>query len=311
MKNLHPRFSLTMIFGALLAVGCASKQQAFDTPQQAADALIVAVRTGDPDDLDRILGKDSYDLLASGDDVADRLAADKFVQAYERKHELTGTQGEMTLLVGENDWPLPFPIVRSEKDGKWTFDALSGSEEIVNRRVGRNELNVIEVCKAIVDAQREFAIRDLDGDGIAEYAAKVLSDPGQHNGLYWPVKEGETPSPLGELVAAAMEEGYRKSGQSPEHPQPYHGYYYRMLFAQGPHAQGGEQSYLINGKLIGGFAVVAYPAEYGSSGVMSFIVNHTGVVHQKDLGTESASIAKAMNAYDPGEGWQPAVSTAE
>jgi hypothetical protein len=191
------------------------------------------------------------------------------------------------------------PLVK-DGDG-WFFDAEAGTEEILNRRIGRNELAAIQVCKAIGDAQREYALRDPDGDGVREYAKQFPSDPGQRNGLYWPVTEGEQPSPLGSFAAQASAEGYvrREVG-----PTPYHGYFYRILQAQGPHASGGAVDYVVNGKMVLGFAVIAHPAEYDNSGIMTFIMGSDGVVYQRDLGEDTAEKAAAIMTFDPGSGWQ-------
>lgn len=291
----------------LVSTGCTtSRPQAFDSPAQATDALIQALRDRSAERVKQILGPQTEDVLWSGDAVADRNAADAFLRKYDQKHQLVNdTDEQVTLVVGDNDWPLPIPLVRDEKQ-QWFFDLESGKEELINRRIGRNELDVIEVCKAIVDAQREYATRDPDGDGVPEYAQRFISDEGKRDGLYWPTAEGEPLSPLGPLVAEAAAEGYgaRASAAPAGQPRPYHGYCYRLLKAQGPSAAGGAREYLVNGKMIGGFALIAWPAEYGNSGIMSFMVSHEGVLYEKDLGEESAKVAQAMGAFDPGSGWQ-------
>ena len=261
------------------------------------------MRAHDQAAVHRVLGPDADEVLSSGDDIIDQSRREKFVRAYDEKHDLTSDdRGDVTLLVGKDDWPLPIPIV-PVKPGQWRFDIEAGKDEILSRRIGQNELDVIEVCQAFVDAQQEYATSDPNGDGVPEYAQKILSDPGKKNGLYWPTAEGERPSPLGPLVAEAVEEGYSSSASKGE-PRPYHGYCYRLLKAQGPHAAGGALDYVIRGRMLGGFALMAYPAEYGKSGIMTFIVNHQGVVYQKDLGPDSAKIAKAMQTFDPGAGWE-------
>ena len=209
----------------------------------------------------------------------------------------------MILIIGRNDWPFPIPIIKQGQ--QWIFDTASGKEEILDRRIGRNELYTIQVMLAVVDAQREYAMKDRDGDGLLEYAQKFMSDPDKKNGLYWPAKEGEDPSPLGLLAAKAKREGYSKA-QDPEEPQPYHGYFYRILTSQGPNAAGGAFDYIVKGKMIGGFAVVAYPADYGNSGVMTFIVNHDDVVYQKDLGEDTEKEAQAIKLFDPDKTWTKA-----
>jgi hypothetical protein len=212
-------------------------------------------------------------------------------------------ENKAVLQVGKDDWPLPVPLVK--RGDQWFFDARSGREEILNRRMGRNELSAIQVMLAMVDAEREYALKDRDGDGLLEYASKFASDTGKRNGLHWETKEGEAPSPLGDLAAKAAAEGYG-SRNSKSTPQPYHGYYYRILKAQGESAPGGAFDYVVNGKMMGGFAIVAWPAKYGNSGVMTFVVNHEGVVYQKDLGPETSKIAKLMKLYNPDETWKKA-----
>jgi hypothetical protein len=258
------------------------------------------VRDDNKEELLKILGPEGKDLVWSGDEVSDRQRRDKFEKAYDEQHRLDAEGDKEVLVVGKNNWPFPIPIIK--KDGKWIFDTAGGKEEILNRRIGRNELDTIQTMLAIVDAEREYATKDHDGDGILKYAQKFKSDPGKKNGLYWETKEGQEPSPLGPLVAEARQEGYFEK-KSSEKPSPYHGYFYRILTAQGPHAAGGAYEYIVDGKMIGGFAVVAYPAEYGNSGVMTFIVNHDGVVYQKDLGDDTEQKAKAMERFDPDETW--------
>ena len=221
--------------------------------------------------------------------------------AYDEKNRLA-TEGENTILiVGKQDWPFPIPLVK--KGQSWVFDTEKGRQEILNRRIGGNELFTIQACLAVVDAQREYAmkIHDNDKSGLLEYAQKFVSDPGKKNGLYWEVKAGEPESPLGPIMTQIKSEGYEKKPSGA--PVPYHGYYYRILTAQGKDAPGGAYSYLVKGKMIGGFAVVAYPAEYGNSGVMTFIVNHDGKVFQKNLGKNTATVAKSMKEYNPDKTW--------
>ena len=206
------------------------------------------------------------------------------------------------LVIGENDWPFPIPLIA--KGDRWIFDTPSGKQEILDRRIGRNELHTIQVMLAIVDAQREYAMEDRDGDGLLEYAQKFYSDPGKKDGLFWNDSAGGVPSPLGELVANARSAGYdQQEGSSV--PEPYNGYYFRMLTAQGQTAPGGAYDYIVKGRMIGGFAVVAYPAEYRNSGVMTFIVNHDGIVYQKDLGENTQQLAEEMKLYNPDETWTP------
>jgi hypothetical protein len=212
----------------------------------------------------------------------------------------------VTLLAGDDEWPLPIPIVQDGSGKRWVFDTASGKDEVITRRIGRNELTVIEVCKAIGDAQREYAQREVRGDGLPEYARKFISDPGTKNGLYWPTAEGEKPSPLGEAVAEAQVAGYSTSASPTGEPRPYHGYLYRILTAQGKDAPGGAEDYVINGRLIGGFAVIAWPVDYGSSGIMTFITNYAGEVYQKDLGEETDKLAQGLTEFNPDPTWKKA-----
>ena len=290
---------------ALFAAACASKPQArFETADEAARQLVEALRADNLAQVEEILGPESKPLLHSGDEVADRNGRQKFVQLYGEKHRMEKTnEGVMTLCIGEIDWPVPIPIILS--GDTWTFDTAAGKDEVISRRIGRNELNSIQVCLAYCDAQKEYGAIDQDGDGLHEYAQKFKSSPGNHDGLYWPAKEGEPSSPLGVLAADAVKEGYGGQAQG-EGPHAYHGYFYRILKAQGPHASGGALSYMVHDdQMIGGFALVAYPAEYGNSGVMSFIVNHDGTVFQKDLGDDTDKAAEAMTAFDPDPSWKP------
>jgi hypothetical protein len=289
--------------GGLLTLGCGASNrvepQAFASPDDAVRALTNALRADDMNQLQTIVGSEGEQIVSSGDDAADRQRRQKFLTLYDEKHSFSNEGPDtMTLVIGNSDWPFPVPIVRESKG--WVFDSEAGREEILNRRIGDNELSAIQVCRAIADAQHEYAMRDPDGDGVHEYAQQFASDPGKRNGLYWPTVQGENASPLGALVAQATAEGYTRK----EHgPTPYHGYYYRILHAQGPHAPNGNLNYVVNGKMILGFAVVAYPAEYDNSGIMTFIMGPDGVVYQKDLGEKTAELARDMKAFDPGEGW--------
>lgn len=296
-------FSLVVFALLVFVQGCASRPaREFASPDQAVDSLVQAMRDHDRNELAGILGGDSKGLLESGDPVADRNGADHFVAMYDARHSITQeAEGSSTLVVGENDWPMPIPIIKNKARNAWSFDTAAGKDEIINRRVGRNELATVQVCLAIADAQEEYALEDRDGNGVRDYARKFLSDPGKKNGLYWPTNEGEPPSPLGPLVAGAKAEGY---GTDSDRPRAYHGYRYRVLTCQGPNADGGELDYVANGKMIGGFAAVAYPIEYGKSGIMTFIVNHKGVVFERDLGSNTRREAETMRAFNPGPGWR-------
>jgi hypothetical protein len=286
-----------------VAQGCATNPpERFASPEQAVGSLVRAIRANDQADVLAVLGSDAKDIVDSGDAVADQQARERFLEAYDTKHKLvTEPNGEVTLVIGPKDWPLPIPIVKDEAKNEWYFDTETGRDEIINRRIGRNELSTIQTCLAIVDAQREYALADPDGDGVREYAGKFFSDPGKKNGLYWQTQEGEPLSPMGELVAGASGEGYTRS--STGQPHPYHGYYYRILTTQGPAASGGTSEYVVGGKMIGGFALIASPADYGNSGIKTFMTNLDGVVYEKDLGDDTEKLAKAINSFDPGEGW--------
>ncbi|HXJ33460.1 MAG TPA: DUF2950 domain-containing protein [Candidatus Eisenbacteria bacterium] len=282
---------------AVLAGAADTTQKTFATPADALRALTDATRRNDQAALLAVLGPGSEDIISSGDPVEDRAAAERFSTAARARTRLeTLPSGAVIAHVGKDDWPLPIPIV---KDGdKWRFDAAAGREELLNRRIGRNELSAINVCRVYVDAQHQHAARER------VYAQKIGSDPGKHDGLYWEDPTGKNPSPLGPLIADATAEGYAKPGASAE-PQPYHGYFYRILTEQGPNAPGGARKYIQDGEMSRGFALIAYPANYGTSGVMTFIVGPQGIVYQKNLGDKTADLAKAVTAWDPDESWTP------
>jgi len=285
--------------GGAAGAGAAAGTGVFGSADEAATALTSALRASDRPRLLAIMGSDAEQILSSGDEVQDRNRREKFLALYDEKHALVNAgENEVTLVVGKADWPFPVPIVR--QDGSWRFDTDAGFDEIINRRVGENELSAVQVCRAIADAQREYAWKHPDADGVNQYARQFYSDPGKHNGLYWPSAPGEEPSPLGELAAAAAAEGYTRRTEG---PTPYHGYCYRLLEAQGPHAPDGAVSYVVDGKLTLGFAVVAYPAEYGDSGVMTFIMGPEGTVFQKNLGDDTAKLVGEITTFDPGDGW--------
>jgi hypothetical protein len=271
----------------------------FASPEDATQALVTALRTGEAKALVEIFGSEGRALVVSGDPVADRQSRERFLEAYNAGHSLVADGSGMVLHVGNEDWPFPIPLVK--QDDRWRFDVRRGRDEVLARRIGRNELSTIQACLAYVDAQREYYTEDRDGDGILEYARQFASTPGRRDGLYWPTRPGEPPSPLGELVVRARAEGYRRGEGGA--PTPFHGYLYRGLTAQGPHAPDGGYEYLARGHMIAGFALVAFPARYGVSGVMTFIVNHDGVVYQKDLGPNTRAAALAMRAYNPDPTW--------
>ncbi|HZZ94612.1 MAG TPA: DUF2950 domain-containing protein [Usitatibacter sp.] len=278
------------------------KQRTFATPAEAAKALAEAARAKKVQDLLAIVGPGSASWLFSGDMVADANDWAKFVAAYDEKNGLDSPDANRAVLqVGNDAWPFPAPIVKH--GATWSFDANAGREEILNRRVGRNELDAMQTMLAIVDAQREYAQGDADGNGYADYALRFRSTPGKKDGLFWPSADGEPQSPLGPLVAVAAKEGYGKQAKGAKR-EAYHGYYYRILTAQGKNAPGGAYDYMVKGKLLGGFAVVAWPANYGSSGVMSFLVNHDGVVYEKDLGAQTNALASSMSVYNPDATWR-------
>jgi hypothetical protein len=285
------------------ALSAELKQESFSSPEEAVKIMIDALKANDTKTLLTIFGPAGKEIISSGDEVSDKRERERFVQDYEQKNRLAEEgNGKAVLYVGNHDWPFPIPITK--EGDRWRFNTQEGKEELLDRRIGKDELETIQVCLAMVDAQREYALRDPEHTGLAVYAQKFLSTPGKKDGLYWQAKEGETQSPLGPLAAKAVAEGYGK--RSPDRPVPYHGYFYRMLKSQGKNAAGGAYNYVVNGKMIGGFAIVAYPAEYGSSGVMTFVVNQDGVVYQKNLGKETAKLAQAMTKFDPDKTWTKA-----
>ena len=313
MKTMTQRFSgaglaFVLSCALVLVTACAKVEQhaSFKTPQEAVDAFVTAVQKGDEAELKKLLGPDVDELLDSGDAVQDKANRQRFLGLYQAKHSLVEEgSGKMVLVVGSDDWPFPIPVV--EQDGKWRLDGAAGADELIYRRVGRNELGAIDVCRGFVAAQQEYASEGRDGDPAGIYALKLISDEGMHNGLYWPTAEGEPPSPAGPFVASAAEEGYRRG----EGRTPYHGYYYRLLYAQGANANGGAKEYFSDGVMTQGFALIAWPADYGSSGVQTFIVNQDGVVFQKDLGEDTATAVEAIQSFDPDSSWTAVVPPAE
>jgi len=297
-------------FGTLLPCAAAAadpgrslSSTGFETPQAAAVALVAAVRSGDTKRIEKVLGPLSTKLVRSGDPVDDARARERFLAAYDRQSKIEQDgNAKATLLIGEKDWPFPMPLIKEAE--RWRFDVEAGSNEVINRRIGRNELGTIQVCLAYVDAQREYAATQGNVDGLHRYAAKFVSAPGKKDGLYWPTEDGQPASPLGPLAAKAKEEGYGKSKNAQQ--EPYHGYLYRILTAQGPDAPGGAYDYVVKGKMIGGFALVAYPARWGASGVMTFIVSHDGAVYQKNLGARTMAIASKMTQFNPDASWSKA-----
>jgi hypothetical protein len=287
----------------LLASGFAGRsmaqqqgQKTFSSAEQASSALIAALQNNDEKAMLDILGPDGKQIVSSGDDTEDANTRANLVQKYQEMHRLVREpDGTTTLYIGPENWPTPIPLMN--KGNSWYFDTDAGKKEILYRRVGQNEMSAMRVCKELVAAEKEYYSAQHN-----EYAQKIFSDEGQHNGLYWKVSAGEPKSPIGPLVASAVAEGYAPSRNGT--PTPYRGYYYHILTRQGANAAGGAKSYIVNGKMTGGFAFVAYPAEYRSSGVMTFIVGEDGVVYQKDLGRKTDVLAKAMTEYNPNSSWQ-------
>jgi hypothetical protein len=272
----------------------------FTSPEDASNALLIAAKSGDQSALMEIFGPDSKEVLFSGDTVQDKQTVNLFVAGYEVMHRWRKMpDGGQILLVGADNFPFPIPL-KKRGDGNWFFDTAAGKDEVLNRRIGRNELAIIEICGAAADAQAEYFGRLHNGENRKQYAAKFISDPGKQNGLYWKSEDGQPASPLGPLVALAAFEGY---GTKPEGHTAFHGYYFRMLKGQTDRAPGGAKDYMVNGKMTGGFALVAYPAKYGNSGVMSFIINQDGVLLEKDLGKATTETATAMMEFDPDPNW--------
>jgi hypothetical protein len=283
-----------------LAVGNLSAEAAsFTSPEQAVDALAAAWHRGNATGLIKVLGPASEKLVHSGDPVEEKRAWEHLASSYDKEHRIETMGDKATLVIGDDQWPYPIPLIR--QGGGWRFDVKAGAEEILNRRIGRNELNVIKVCHAYVEAQHDYAARDHSGNGLHEYAQKMASSTGKHDGLYWPAS-GEEISPLGPLVASAEAQGY--SAASAEGKLPFHGYFYRILTQQGRTISGPARDYVIDGHMTGGFALIAYPARYADSGVMSFLVNQDGVIFEKNLGPDSAAEAQRMTAYSPDASWK-------
>ena len=280
----------------------AASPRLFSTPEDALKALHGAAQAKDRAALDQIFGSSYKDLL-SGDEVQDAAEFAEFVEHLAEKTNLVKeSDSRVTLYIGNENWPFPIPILK--KDGQWFFDTEAGREEILNRRVGEDELIAMLVCRSYVKAQREYALKDREGDGVVKYAQKLRSDPGKKNGLFWRSRPGEEVSPLGELVAQARMEGYRKTkAVFREEPTPFHGYYFKVLTRQGKNAPGGGYNYVINGNMVAGFALIASPSNWGKSGVMTFIVSHQGKVYQKNLGANTLKIAQAMEEFNPDKTW--------
>jgi hypothetical protein len=290
-KHLFATLAAALLSIALTTV--ATAQQTFKSADEAVDALANAARAGDGKTISTILGPAAADIVSSGDRVEDENSRKIFVAAFDAQHHIDGK----TLLIGPDDYPFPIPLV--ENNGNWSFDGAAGREEVLARRIGRNELSTIQVCLAYFDAQNDYADLASSTTGSAAYAQRIVSRPGKKDGLYWPTSGNETPSPIGEAVAVASARGYRVGSG-----EPYHGYFYKVLKRQGPAAPGGELDYVVNGKMIGGFALVAWPAQYGNSGITTFIINNDGTIFEKDLGPGTAKTVAGLTWFNPGEGWQ-------
>jgi len=300
LKIVRAPLAVGLVAFVLLGAGCAGKKEepaGYATPEAAVAALVAALEKNDTAAIAKLLGPGTEELLSSGDPVADKADLAEFLAKYKTKNSLAADGDKMMLTVGDNEWPMPIPLV--QRDGKWAWDGAAGADEIIYRRVGENELGAIDVMYGYVNAQNAYAVEGRDGDPAGIYALKLISDAGMHNGLFWPTAAGETPSPAGPFVAGAAEEGYAAGSGG----TPYHGYYYRMLYAQGANANGGAREYFKNGVLTDGFAGIAWPADYGASGVMTFIVNHDGVVFQKDLGEDTAKAVETIQKFDPDSSW--------
>jgi hypothetical protein len=302
------RFARLALAAALLLLVPSSfaqqgNEKTFASPGDAALALYNAVNSNDSATVAAIFGSNSNDILHTGDDVADKNMADNFIRRYEQMHRVVIEPDQTaTLYIGAENWPLPISIIKNSS-GAWYFDSESGKTEILQRRVGTNENDAIEILHALVDAQHDYASEPRNGEKTKHFALKFISDEGKQNGLYWKTDDNDTPSPIGPLLVSATSEGYNpQQGKA----SPFHGYYYRILAQQGSAAKGGARDYVVDGKLTRGFAFVAYPAEYRNSGVMTFIVDQDGVVYQKDLGPQTSDLAAAMKEYNPDATWESA-----
>jgi hypothetical protein len=298
---------IVVIAFGLLAPAQAAEQKKFKSPEDAFKALIEAAKNNNTTELLAIFGPEGKDIISSGDAVADKRARERFVKTAGDAVKFSKLDDKtMLAIIGKDEHSFPIPIVKSGQE--WVFSTKEGKQEIINRRIGRNELNTIQVALAYVDAQRQYASKARNGDRVLQYAQRFMSHKDKKDGLYWETAPGEERSPLGPLFARATEEGYTVGKKSEKHT-PYYGYYYRILKAQGSNAPGGEREYLTDGKMISGFGLVAYPAQYGVSGIMTFLVNQLGIVYQKDLGLKTEELAKAMTKYDPDKTWKQVEQT--
>jgi hypothetical protein len=309
--SLHVALFALAAVAVLAAAGCKKSEQSsvvsgpktFASPDEASSAVYNAAKSGDGQALIAIFGPDATDLIISGDPVQDKAGRDKFAAQYDEMHRWGKlTNGGKVLTIGAENYPLPFSLMKNSS-GQWYFDTASAKEEILARRIGGNELATIDVLNAMSDAQIEYFSQTHDGNPVYQFAQKFVSDAGKQNGLYWKAAEDQPESPLGPLAAEASADGY--GGGSKQSPQPFHGYFYRILTKQGAHAEGGAKDYVVNGNMTGGFAILAYPAEYRNSGVMTLMINQNGAVFQKDLGANTSDIAKTINEFNPDETWSP------
>ena len=295
----------TILIVLLITVtACKSKKEesirTFASPEEAGNALQAAAKADDEATLTAIFGPGSKEVISSGDPVEDKNTAARFSTAYDIMHRWRRMDdSSQILLVGYDNFPFPIPL-KKDQNGKWFFDTAAGKEEILNRRIGRHELAIIDVCNAVARAQAAYHSRLHDGATTKQYAVRFISEPGKHNGLYWESAQGQPQSPLGPLAAYATAEGYNVK---PDAHVPFHGYFFHMLKGQTSKAPGGAKEYIVNGKMTGGFALVAYPAQYGNSGVMTFMINQDGVLLQKDLGENTAQVTTAMTEFDPDSAW--------
>jgi hypothetical protein len=294
-----------MLLALIIPLGACSKSdkpsyKVFASPDDAGQGLLDAAKSGDQNAILAIFGPGSKEIISSGNAAEDKATVDKFVAAYDVMHRWRKMPDDgQILIIGPDNFAFPIPLKKNAA-GEWFFDTVAGRDEILSRRIGRNELAVIDICGALADAQAEYFANRLADGSTKQYAVKFISDTGKKNGLYWDAPEGQPKSPLGPLVAFATTEGY--SAKADAHT-PFHGYYFHMLTGQGSQAPGGAKDYVVDGKMVGGFAFVAYPAEYGNSGIMTFIISHDGILLQKDLGKTTADIAAAMTKFDPDPSW--------
>lgn len=299
------KMALNIAAAAVLSTGIsmqAQSPQAFPTAQAAVDAMVQALRSNDAGTLHTLLGADARDILNSGDTVQDKADIEAFLSAYDTRHHLVdGPDGTKIVDIGESDWPAPIPL-RKGAEG-WYFDTATGKQVLLYRRVGRNEITAMEVCRQLVQLEHEYARGEHDGNPAGAYAARFWSRPGLHDGLYWETTNDESPSPAGPLLAYASAQGYGPVHAGDVKPEPYGGYYFKILTAQGPNAPGGAHNYFVNGALTRGFAILAFPAEYKVSGVMTFMADAHGRIYQKDLGNETATVAQGITAFDPDRSW--------